>query len=303
MIQSHPGALDAASASQVRSILETATLHDGVSPLSEDFLLALEAPTKEVAHLLVRHQDELVGYAGVDLSRTEAAVAELFITPEHRRQGFGRLVVGQIKKLGDHSETQVWAHGNLEGAQVLARRTNFTATRELGILRLHLADRPAPTPVPSCFQLTTFEAEKHSAAWLRANKRAFAWHPEQGRLTQADLAARIDQDWFRADGFFLAWHGTDLAGYVWVKDSEPDSGSAEIYVVGVDPLFQGIGLGSALVSTAFDYISALGRTGVFLWSDLGNTAAMRTYTKVGFAIHKVDVMYSATNQDHRSTKS
>lgn len=303
MIQSHSGALEAATAARVRSILDTATLHDGVSPLSEDFLLALAKPTKEVVHLLVHQREELVGYAGVDMSRPETIVAELFITPEARCQGYGRIVVGQLRKLRNHGETQVWAHGNLEPAQVLAQRSGFTAVRELGILRLDLESRPAPIPLPHGFTLTTFDAQKHAAAWLRTNKRAFAWHPEQGRLTQADLDSRIAQDWFEPDGFFLAWHGSDLAGFVWVKDGEPDSGSAEIYAVGVDPLFQGIGLGSALVSTAFDYITALGRTGVFLWSDLGNTAAMRTYTKVGFAIHKVDVMYAATNQDHRSTKS
>ena len=36
------------------------------------------------------------------------------------------------------------------------------------------------------------------------NARAFAWHPEQGRLDRAGLALEMAQHWFDPAGFFLA---------------------------------------------------------------------------------------------------
>ena len=36
--------------------------------------------------------------------------------------------------------------------------------------------------------------------WLRVNAAAFAHHPEQGKLTLADLRERTGSGWFRPEG-------------------------------------------------------------------------------------------------------
>ena len=38
------------------------------------------------------------------------------------------------------------------------------------------------------------------AEWLRVNAAAFAHHAEQGRMTRADLDARMEEPWFDPRG-------------------------------------------------------------------------------------------------------
>src|SRR3712207_7276788 len=60
-------------------------------------------------------------------------------------------------------------------------------------------------PRSTLFPYTTlFRSEE---AWLRVNARAFDWHPEQGRMTAADLALREAEEWFDPAGFLMAWRG------------------------------------------------------------------------------------------------
>ena len=67
---------------------------------------------------------------------------------------------------------------------------------------------------------------------------------EQGRLTVADLHERMEQPWFDAAGFLLVEDDAtgEVVAFHWTK-IEPGSRAGEVYVVGVDPGYQGRGLG------------------------------------------------------------
>ena len=61
-------------------------------------------------------------------------------------------------------------------------------------------DRADPV-LPQGFSVRSFEPGRDDQTWVALNAAAFASHPEQGRLTVADLHQRMEQPWFDASGF------------------------------------------------------------------------------------------------------
>ena len=62
----------------------------------------------------------------------------------------------------------------------------------------------------------------------------------------------------------------------------------EIYVIAVDPDFQGLGLGNQLTLAGLASIAGRGVTVGMLYVDDGNTAAVTMYERLGFTVHRTD---------------
>ena len=77
---------------------------------------------------------------------------------------------------------------------------------------------------------------------------------------------------------------------MWTKiHTEETPPSGEIYVIGVDPAFQGRGLGKTMTLVGLDWMHReRGITRGMLYVDAENEAAVAMYTKLGFAIDHVD---------------
>ena len=316
--------LSAADQHQIRELIATATRHDGVAPVGEQVLRALEPgghhPTK---HLLAiddhdDHDDhDVVGYLNLVPAREVEAppMAELVVRPQSRRQGIGSVMARTAFAEGGAS-TRIWAHGNLAPARATAAALGLQPVRELLQMRRSLSDLPA-TKLPDGVAIRTYQGAGDDAALLRVNNAAFTWHPEQGALTEDDLAERRAQPWFDREGLFLAFdEKTDeLLGFHWTKVhfDEPGAdakGLGEVYVLGVDPAAQGRGLGRALTLIGLTYLAQRlsghdGRDGhhghddpsghngpaVILYTEADNTAAVRTYQALGFTVANVDTAY------------
>ncbi|MBO3083402.1 mycothiol synthase [Cellulomonas fengjieae] len=300
-IRTTRGPLDAADAAAVRALADRAAAADGVAPLSEQPLLWLSEPEAPVVHLSAIRDDALVGYAQLDVGSQAATRAELVVDPGHRRLGVGRALLA-----GAFTETatvpgralRVWAHGDLPAARRFAQDRGMPVVRELLQMRLDLAARPTTAPtLPAGVQVRQFEPGRDEDAWRRVNSRAFAHHPEQGRMTSADLRARESEPWFDPAGFLLAERDGILLGSVWTKvhpagEHGPEP-VGEIYVVGVDPDAQGLGLGRALTALGLDHLAARGLSAAILYTDADNTVAVHTYESAGFVRSAVDVMFGS----------
>ena len=65
-----------------------------------------------------------------------------------------------------------------------------------------------------------FRPGRDEEEWLRVNAAAFAHHAEQGRMTRADLDARMDEPWFDPAGLILVVPESDpdtVAAFHWTK--------------------------------------------------------------------------------------
>jgi mycothiol synthase len=66
----------------------------------------------------------------------------------------------------------------------------------------------------------------------------------------------------------------------------------EVYVVGVEPAYQGRGLGRSVTILGLDHLRERGLAEAMLYVDADNLAAVATYSRLDFARSGVDIMYS-----------
>ncbi|RJT83021.1 mycothiol synthase [Arthrobacter cheniae] len=301
------GAPAATVLEEVRRLTAAATEADGNPPLSEQTLVLLRAQ-EAGDRLLVftarsagQQDSELVGVAVITRGVEDGAVLELVVGPDCRGEGAGTALIEAVLAEGIGG-LRGWSHGNHSAAADLAARFGFGPVRELWRMRLTRAAVEESVPdlrLPAGVALRAFVRGQDEEAWLSANAAAFAHHPEQGATTRADLEARMDEDWFDADGFLLAVREADgvLLGFHWTKihaaiGAHPAMG--EVYVVGVTPGAQGTGLGKALTIAGIEYLHRKGLQAIMLYVDAHNTAAVALYRKLGFTRWDVDVMYAET---------
>ncbi|MEV0031677.1 mycothiol synthase [Nocardia sp. NPDC050793] len=288
-------AADAARA--VRELLGRVTSADGVAPVSEQAVLSL-SEKGAARHLLAERAGAIVGYANLVAAHGDhPAMVEVGVDPEARGGGVGTELVRAALAEGGPG-TRVWAHGDRPAAKAVAARLGLMTARELWQMRRALATPELPElTVPDEIVLRTYSGPADDAELLRVNNAAFHWHPEQGGWIERDIEVRRAEPWFDPNGLFIATAADDtsrILGFHWTKvHHEENPPVGEVYIVGIDPAAQGRGLGRLLTLEGLRYLRDRGLREVLLYTEADNTAAVHTYTRLGFTTAHVDVAYAA----------
>ena len=297
---------------EIQAVVDAAEDADGNPPFSEQTLVELKSaqagPHSVLTLLTYAPEDasptvgeDLAGVAVVVLNGSEG-VLEIVVHPAYRNDGVGAVLVDKLVEIRGLQGIKAWSHGDHEAAADLAASYGYRAIRDLWRMRLvrkapssAATQPPSDYPTPDGVRLRTFVPHQDEAAWVAANAAAFAHHPEQGSLTLADLQARMQEPWFDPAGFFLAVNAADeILGFHWTKVHAARSGQeamGEVYVVGVTPAAQGMGLGKTLTRQGLDHLQNAGLRAIMLYVDADNEAAVSLYRKLGFTKWDSDVMY------------
>lgn len=312
-VHRHLAPLDAGILTETAELLKASSSADGTPSVSEQSLIALRTGgnvgQQVEAYLVYSPEDPfaeeesardavLAGFA-VLVTTGDDAVLEMAVHPGYRNIGVGLRLAGELQaSRGTLDGIQAWSHGDAAAAEDLAAQFGFTRVRELWRMRLSKPSAVSPVDggaLPDGYTLRTFVPGQDEAAWLDANARAFAHHPEQGALTLRDLQERQAEPWFDPEGFFLVLDEQDrIAGYHWTKLEPANDGhgpQGEVYVVGVVPEAQGKGLGKVLTRRGITHLRDRGAATVLLYVEADNAPAVRLYESLGFTHWDSDVMY------------
>lgn len=278
----------------ISPLLEEAAAFDDHAALSEEHWLRLVSGADDVVGLVAWGDEPIqpLGYA--QLTRGTAGwSAETVVSPGERTpsgnvaEALLRAALTEAARRGG-GELTLWVSKATDEWDRLATACGLRVVRDLLQLR-----RPLPAEQPPPIELRAFRVGRDEAAWLEVNKRAFAWHPEQGGWDMEALAERESQPWFDPGGFLLHEVDGKLAGFCWTKihqSTTPPLG--EIYVIAVDPAFQGRGLGRALVLGGLHHLWNRGISMSMLYVDGENSSARAMYDKLGFSVDHVDRAYA-----------
>jgi mycothiol synthase len=290
--------LDPAERGEARDLIDEAEQADGFPELSDHARLGIEEdPPPGTLVLLARVATTgvLAGLASLS-ERDGVFTVESALHPGRRDEPEdvqGALIDAALGEIATHGggTVGVWLRtGSERSAQGLTAR-GLQLHRELLQLRATLPpeavhDASSP-PIP----VRPFRPGRDEEAWLEVNARAFADHPDQGSWTLADLQRREREPWFDPGGFLLHEVGDRLAGFCWTKVHR-DPVLGEIYVIGVDPDFQGRGLGRALTRAGLGHLATRAVPTAMLYVEGTNTPALVLYRSLGFTEHHREVQFS-----------
>ena len=201
---------------------------------------------------------------------------QAFDEPETSRDGDEQW---WLEPSGDDTDARAIAAGLRAERRLFQLRCRLPLPPELG--------RPTPT--------RAFRPGVDDDAWLTVNASAFADHPDQGRWTHDDLREHLAAAWFDPDGFRIHEVGGQIAGFCWTKVHPAvaaDVRRGEIFVIGVDPAFQGRGLGRGLTAAGLDWLWQRDHLDIaMLYVEAGNEPARALYDSMGFHHHSTRTGY------------
>jgi mycothiol synthase len=298
----HP---DPGTASAVQAVLDASESADTGEPRRHVTVVATqwaepECRTERDWWVVEAPGGGIVGVAWVWPDLASEVIADHYVHPDHRGLGLGEVLLDTIESRvselpprgadGAVRQLVVWSEDEDATRRRSLERRGFTAGRQYFEMALDLRDAP-PAPL-----------------WpADVEARPFRDGVDERRVHEVDVEAFSEHFLFKADPFEswrvwtleapnadptlwrLAWAGDRLVGFVMAVRT--DQGSLISSLAVLKP-WRGLGIGRALLCTAFALLRERGETIVRLYVDAANvTDAVRVYEAAGMHVaRRFDVM-------------
>lgn len=267
----------------LRRLVAAITEHDGVSPINESASLGIEG-LREAEFFFMGLRSDPYGFVVCD---ERDGTLLLGVHPAHRGEGVGTKLLEEAMRA--HPDFAVWAFGTLPGGDALANRLGFYPVRTLLRMERPLAGAAEAAVDPADgYRIVTYTPDLADRI-VAVNARAFASHPEQGRLTRREFDDLTRLPWFDPSGFFVALAGDEVAGFHWTK--RHGGGLGEVYLIAVAAEHEGRGLGRALLARGLAHLEAAGDERVQLYVEGDQKRVVTMYQRAGFQIMQTDTSY------------
>jgi mycothiol synthase len=278
-------------------LIEAASAADGHRALGEHKWLDLvEGGREGFAGFIARETSHrrVIGYAQISRGDSRSWAVEYVLHPDWRdpahelRTDLVGAALNEIASQGG-GHVHLWVPMPTAADDAVAAAHGLQRGRDLCQMR-----RPLPVEgMRSTITTRAMRPGEDEERWLVVNNRAFRGHPEQGAWTLATLVERERQDWFDPAGFLMLEIDGDLAGFCWTKIHEESPALGEIYVIAVNPDYQGRGFGKQLVLAGLEHLADRGISTGMLYVDRDNAEARGLYKGLGFFDDHVDRAYTA----------
>jgi mycothiol synthase len=296
--------LDAAIHAQLLALIEETAAVEGHRPVGEHKYAHLRVGAPDwVGALAYDADDRLVGYAHTRWNapgEVPRMAVEVVAHPHLAGEGVARALLEEVQGFLGQAGGGVlwlWVHRVEDARTTLAARLGFGVQRELAFMQRRLDERPR-VELPAGVEVRPYREGRDDDAFLEVNNAAFAGHPENGGWDRSTFARRRQLPWFDPDGLLLAWRGDEPLGFHWTKWHAHDSDEVpahepvgEVYVLGVHPRAQGMGLGRALLDIGLAHLFDRGCRLAILYVDCASEGAVRLYAKNGFETVYREVCY------------
>jgi len=287
---------------EVLGLLQAVSSANGHPPIGEHRWLDLVQGGRQthcgIIAGLQGHTHGPIGYAQLSGEYPDWSI-DLAIHPHHLDPHDGpaipmiKTAIDQVGRSGG-GHVHLWVPKPEDSNDLIAELAGLSKGRDLLQLRRSLPLGSDLAAEADEMPVRQFRPGQDEEAWLQVNNRAFAWHPEQGGWTSEILYSREKEPWFDPKGFLLYEIEHQMAGFCWTKihaDQDPPLG--EIYVIAVDPNFQGTGLGRRLTLSGLRFLENRNLKIGMLYVDSTNKSALSLYTKLGFSLDHIDRAYVA----------
>jgi len=282
---------------EVTELLSAVERADGQRPLNDHLWIDLSHGARAGFAGLTAWQSGInhpIAYCQVSRGNDSWAI-DLVVDPRNRNE-FAELGLSLLREAtqiiasegGGH--VHWWVSRQTTTHTDLAMQIGLRPERNILQMRVDLPLTQLVIEQTKTISTQEFRVGTDEENWIKVNNRAFANHPEQGGWTSEILKLREAEPWFNPNGFLMHYSerpiDNQLAGFCWTKiDTATKPVLGEIYVIAVDPLHHGQGLGRALTVAGLNYLARRGMTTGMLFVDKGNLAAIKMYGNIGFSTH------------------